>query len=214
MKKIFISLFVVSLALAAPVAFGQSKGTLKGKVEDEKGKPIAGADVRIMSTRDRSIKETKTDASGNYSFEVDPGSYTVNFDAEGYTGGPHREMQQVESGKETKVSTIQLPKAKRTSLVRGAVFDSDGRSLGGVRVKLVRIRTEDDDKDSKKKFTSLSRDYVTNNRGEFAFRLPPIRARYRVTATLDGYKPETKEIDVDENEAVPLAFSLEVAKSK
>lgn len=212
MKKIFVSLFIVFLTLAAFSAFGQSKGILKGKVEDEKGKPIAGAEVRIMSTRDRSIKEAKTDASGNYSFEVEPGTYTVNFDAEGYTGGPHREMQQVEGGKETKVTTIQLPKAKRTSLVRGAVFDSEGRSLGGARVKLVRVRIEEDDKDSKKKFTSLSRDYVTNSRGEFAFRLPPIKARYRVTATLDGYKSETKQIDVDESESVPLAFSLEVAK--
>lgn len=214
MKKIFVSLFVVLITFAAPLAFGQGKGTLKGKVEDEKGKPIAGAEVRIMSTRDRSLKETKTDASGNYSFEVEAGTYTVNFDADGYTGGPHREMQQVEEGKETKVSTIQLPKAKRTSLVRGAVFDAEGRSLGGARVKLVRIRTEEDEKESKKKFTSLSRDYVTNSRGEFAFRLPPIQARYRVTATLDGYKPQTKEVNVSENEAVPLAFSLEVLKKQ
>jgi len=210
-KKIFVTMFVTLLTCAVSFAGTQGNGTLKGKVEDEKGKPIAGADVRVMNTRDRSLKETKTDASGNYSFELEPGTYTVNFDAENYTGGPHRQIQQVEEGKETKVSTIQLPKAKRTSLVRGAVFDSEGRSLAGARVKLVRIPIEDES-DSKKKFTALSRDYVTNNRGEFAFRLPPIRARYRVTATLDGYKPETKEVNVSENEAVPLAFSLEPSK--
>lgn len=211
MLKILTILSVILLTNVS-LAVEQGKGTLKGKVEDEKGKPIAGADVRVMNTRDRSLLETKTNASGNYSIELEAGTYTINFDAEGYTGGPHRHIHQVEEGKETRVSAIALPKAKRTSLVRGAVFDSEGRSLAGARIKLVRIRTEEDEKDSKKKFTALSRDYISNSRGEFAFRLPPIRARYKVTASLDGYKPEMKEIDVGESEAVPLAFSLEPVK--
>lgn len=210
-KKILSSLFVVLLTFIVVAAEGQSKGTLKGKAVDEKGKPVAGADVRAINTGDQSIAETKTDSSGRYSFELVSGTYKLVFDAEGYTGGPHRELKQVEEGKETDVGATKLLKEKKkASLVRGAVFDSLGRSLAGARVKLVRIPVEDEEQD--KKFTSLSRDYVTNSRGEFAFRLPSIRARYRVTATLDGYKPETKEIDVSESEAVPLAFSLEPVK--
>jgi hypothetical protein len=186
-------------------------GTLKGKIENEKGKPIADADVRVMSSRSRAVKEARTDNSGSYSFELEPDDYTVSFDAEGFQGGTLRDMQQVEEGKETKVKTIQLQKARRTSLVRGAVFDSDGRSLAGVRLKLVRIPTPDEAKESKK-LQSLSLSYVTNNRGEFAFRLPSARARYQITAALSGYRQATKSVDVSEDESVPLSFSLEPLK--
>lgn len=211
MKRVLLITVAVMCSVMAASASQQKTGTLKGKIESEKNKPIAGADVRVMSIRNRTVKEAKTDQAGGYSFELEPDDYTVSFDAEGFQGGTLRDMQQVEEGKETKVKTIQLQKARRTSLLRGAVFDTDGRSLAGVRLKLIRVSTVDEAKE-KKKVGSLSMSYVTNNRGEFAFRLPSARARYQVTAALSGYKPETKTIDVNEDEAVPLAFSLESLK--
>lgn len=198
-------------ALAVP-AFGQGSGTLKGKIETEKGKPIEGAEVRVLRSRDRSVKEAKTDANGSFSFELLPDDYTVSFDAEGYQGGTLVQMQQVEEGKETVVKTIRLSKVShRTSLIRGAVFDSVGASLPGVSLKLVRVATADEEKD-RKKVDSLSLSYTTNSHGEFAFRVPSVRARYRVTASLNGYKLETKFVDINENESVPLSFSLEPVK--
>lgn len=211
MKRVLLITFVVMCSVMAASASRQKTGTLKGKIENEKGKPIADADVRAISSRTRNVKETKTDQAGSYSFELEPDDYTVSFDAEGFQGGTLRDMQQVEEGKETRVKTIQLQKARRTSLLRGAVFDSDGRSLAGVRLKLVRVLTADEVKE-KKKADSISMSYITNNRGEFAFRLPSARARYQVTASLSGYKPETKTVDVNEDEAVPLSFSLEPLK--
>jgi hypothetical protein len=211
MKRVLIITLVVLCSTATAFAVQQKTGTLKGKIENEKGKPIAEADVRAMSSRTRSVKEAKTDQSGSYALELEPDDYTVSFDAEGYTGGTLRDMQQVEEGKTTEVKTMRLVKAKRTSLIRGAVFDTRGLSLAGARVKLVRVPTEDEEKD-KKRIDSLTRDYTTNNHGEFAFRLPATRARYRLTASLDGFKSDTKIVDVSENEAVPLAFSLEPVK--
>ncbi|MEW6211482.1 MAG: carboxypeptidase-like regulatory domain-containing protein [Acidobacteriota bacterium] len=213
MKIRFIASITLVLYFFTAAIAQQKTGTLKGRVEDAKGKPLAGADVRVMASRDRSIKETKTDANGNYSFDLEPDHYTVSIDSEGYQGGTLVQMWQVEEGAETKVKTVQLQKGKKTSLIRGAVFDAGGLSLGGVRIKLVRIPTEEEQKD-KKKIEALSRDYITNSRGEFAFRLPSVRARYQVTASLVGYKPETKTVDVGESEAVPLAFSLEPEKKK
>jgi hypothetical protein len=35
-----------------------------------------------------------------------------------------------------------------------------------------------------------------------------------LTATLNGYKPDTKVVDVSEGEAVPLAFALEPLKKR
>jgi Carboxypeptidase regulatory-like domain len=211
MKRVFLIIVAVMCSMMAASASEQQTGTLKGKIEGEKGKPIVDADVRVTSSRSRNVKETKTDQSGSYSFELEPDSYIVSFDAEGFQGGTLRDMQQVEEGKETKIKTIQLQKARRTSLLRGAVFNSEGHSLAGVRLKLLRVPSTDEIKE-KKKVDSLSMSYTTNNRGEFAFRLPSVRARYQITAALSGYKPETKTIDVNEDEAVPLSFSLEPLK--
>src|SRR5262249_44976738 len=204
----FLTVFTTILSIAVTgAALQQKTGTLKGKIEDEKGKPIAGVEVRIMSSRDRSISETKTDASGVYSFEVAADEYTVSFQADGYQEGTLQEMQQVEEGKETRVKTIRLPKATHTSLIRGSVFDFQGRSISGARIKLVRIATEDEQKEGKH-FKGLSRDYISNAHGEFAFRLPSARARYRKTSAAPGYRPDTKDIDVNESEAVPVAMTL------
>jgi hypothetical protein len=210
-RKFFITTFIVWCLLSTGLAATQKTGTLKGKIEDLKGKPIASAEVRVMRHRDRSVKETATDKSGNYSFELEPDDYTLSFDAEGFQGGTLVQMQQVEEGKETTVKTIRLEKAKRTSLVRGAVFDASGLSLAGARVKLQRVPTPEEAKEGKK-IESLTRDYITNTRGEFSFRLPARRARYQLTAILSGYKSETKVVDVNESEAVPVAFSLEPLK--
>jgi hypothetical protein len=197
---------LLTVALALPAV--QATGTLKGKLEDHKGKPLSGAFVRVMKSRDRSVSETQTDASGYYSFQLEPDHYILSIDAEGFQGVTLVAMQQVEEGKVTEVKTVRVEKEKRTSLVRGAVFDPQGFGIPGATVKLERIPTEEEEKD-KKKIQSLRRDYITNNRGEFAFRLPPERARYKVTAIRSGFKSETKVVDVSENEAVPLAFTLE-----
>jgi hypothetical protein len=205
------ALVLVCLSFVASAA-EQGTGTLKGKIENEKGKPIPGAEVRAMRSRDRSLKETKTDEAGSFFFELVPDDYTVSFDAEGYQPGTLVQMQQVEEGKETTVKTIRVMKAdQRTSRIRGAVFDSQGASLAGVHLKLERIATEEEEKD-KKRFKSFSSSYTSNSHGEFSFRVPAARARYQVTATLNGYKLEKKVVDVNESESVPLSFSLEPVK--
>lgn len=214
MKQVFTGALILLSLLTAAFAASQGAGMLKGKIENEKGKPIAGAEVRAMRSRDRSLKETKTDEAGSFSFELVPDDYTVSFDAEGYQGGTLVQMQQVEEGKETTVKTIRLSKAAhRTSLIRGAVFDSEGASLGGVQLKLARVPTEEEEKDHKR-VKSSSQSYTSNSHGEFAFRVPAERARYQITATLHGYKLETKRVDINESESVPLSFSLEPVKNK
>ena len=211
-NRIFVSGMILVCSLMVGYSAPQTTGTLKGKIENEKGKPIAGAEVRAMRSRDRSLKETKTDEAGSFSFELIPDDYTVSFDAEGYKGGTLVQMQQVEDGKETTVKTIRLLKADhKVSRIRGAVFDSQGASLSGVHLKLERVPTEDEVKE-RKPLKSLSLSYTSNSHGEFAFRVPASRARYKVTATLHGYKLESKIVDVNESASVPLSFSLEAVK--
>lgn len=210
-NRIVKSALVLICFQIAVLSAPQGTGTLKGRIENEKGKPIAGAEVRALRNRDRTLRETRTDEQGNYSFELAPDDYTVSFDAEGHQGGTLVQMQQVEEGKETIVKTIRLAKGQRTSLIRGAVFDSEGASLGGVHLKLERVPTDDEEKDQKR-VKKLSLSYTSNSRGEFAFRVPAARARYQVTATLNGYKLERKLVDINDSESVPLSFSLEPVK--
>ena len=214
--KTALSLFLILAAaavaaVAAPQDPQAKTGTLTGRIEDAKGKPLADIEVRAVNSRSRASKETVTDKDGTYRLELEPDHYTVSFDGEGIRGGTMTQMQQVEPGKETKVKTIRLSKEKRTSLVRGAVFGVDGYSLPAVKLKLERIPTEEE-ANEKKKVDSFKQDRISNSRGEFAFRVPAARARYRVTAMLSGYKPQTKVVDVNEDESVPLAFSLEAIK--
>lgn len=212
MLKQLLSLIALSCSVLVSIASSQNTGTLKGKIETDKGKPIVAAEVRALRSRERAVKETKTDAEGNYSLELEPDDYTVSFDAEGYQGGTLVQMQQVEAGKETTVKTIRLEKVKhRTSLIRGAVFNPGGASLAGVTLKLVRVPTAEQEKEHKHP-GSFSLSYTTNSHGEFAFRVPASRARYQITATLQGYQTSTKVVDVNEFESVPLAFSLEPVK--
>jgi hypothetical protein len=212
MNRLICAFGLVCFAVATGAAGQTGTGTLKGKIETEKGKPIAGADVRVLRSRDRSIKEAKTDKAGNYSFELEPDDYTISFDAEGFQGGNLVQMQQVEEGKETVVKTIRLEKAShRTSLIRGAVFDSRGASLPGVHLRLVRVPTGEEEQEHKH-ISSLTMTYTTNSHGEFSFRVPISRAKYQVTATLQEYQSQTKTVDVNGSEAIPLAFSLERVK--
>jgi hypothetical protein len=212
-KRILVAIALLTIPLC-PALGGQTRtGTLKGRIENAKGKPIAGAEVRVLRTRDRSVRETRTDQNGNYSFELEPDDYTVSFDAEGYRGGNLIQMQQVEAGEETVVKTIKLEKGKRSSLIRGAVFDERGTSLAGVRVKLTRVPSDEESRGGKK-VKSVHLEYISNSRGEFAFRLPPERGRYELTALLNGYKADTKVVDVSEDEAAAVAFSLEPVKKK
>ena len=211
-----IKVVVLSASLAGSLfaaALPQATGTLKGKIEDGKGKPIAGAEVRARSVRTGSIKETTTSDKGEYVLQLEPDHYSVAFDAEGYQGGTMTSMQQVEEGRETQVKTITLSRSKRSSLIRGGVFDVNGAAVAGARVKLVRIPTEDDEKQHKRT-PSFSMERISNTRGEIAFRLPPEAARYRLTATFDGYKPDIKIVDVNESEGVPVALSLEPLKKR
>src|SRR5205085_6103769 len=141
MKRVALITFVVMGLIPGAFAIQQKTGTLKGKVEGEKGKPLADVEVRVMSSRTREIKEAKTDATGHYQLELGADSYTVSFDLEGYGGGTMRDMQQVEEDKVTEVKTIQLTKSKPTSKISGAVFNLEGHGLAGVRLKLARVAT-------------------------------------------------------------------------
>ncbi len=69
MKNLLTLLMIGLMALTAQA----QKGTISGKVTDQQGNPLIGANVLVKNT----TIGTSTDVNGAYSLAVDAGSYTV-----------------------------------------------------------------------------------------------------------------------------------------
>ena len=86
------------------------------------------------------------------------------------------------------------------AFLKGSVFSAEGRSVEGARVELARVLADG----SAQKIDGR----VTNDLGEFSFRLTPVAARYRVTARYGGLLPVSKEIDIEGAAIFRIALSL------
>src|ERR1019366_200200 len=86
MRKYFILplLLVVALGLLAPLAFGQTTGSVKGTCKDTEGKPIVQAEVEWVGTETGRKYPLKTNNKGEYfSLGVNPGTYNVKLSKDG-----------------------------------------------------------------------------------------------------------------------------------
>jgi len=90
------------------------------------------------------------------------------------------------------------------ALIAGTVYRPPGFALSGVAV-VVAPETESNNDKLKKAET------VTNTRGEFAVRVPPVPAKWRVDVKMNGYRPEQKSVSVEGEQRVDLSFILEAA---
>ena len=88
------------------------------------------------------------------------------------------------------------------SVVAGTVFKESGLSLPGASVTL----SQETFVGAKGKAKSLSA--VSDSRGEFAFRVPPVTAKYAVSAMMKGYSAETKIVAVSAEERIDVTFTL------
>ena len=74
MKKILL-LFV--LLASSQFTFAQGKHTVTGRVVDDSGRPVLGAEVKLKDGQ----MSTFTDDNGNYSIEVPDGANVLTFEA-------------------------------------------------------------------------------------------------------------------------------------
>ena len=96
--------------------------------------------------------------------------------------------QAAEKGKAKKVESY--------SVVAGTVFRPPGFVLPGAEVTL-------------KPEKGKGQQHMTaNSRGEFAFRVPPVFARYTVSVKASGFEPEEKSAEVGIEQRIDLAFEL------
>ena len=179
-------------------------GGISGRVRVDAGATASGISVELRQGDGR-VAETTTNAKGEFEFQgLAPGSYGLTLRKVGLQVG-RMDGVEVRAGKTVSLRDrlfLRLDQGT-LALVRGSVFDAAGRSFAGARVELARVEADG----SLRKLDSR----VANVAGAFAFRVPPARARYRLTAKADGMETATQDVDVDGAAIYRAALTLKPA---
>lgn len=205
-----LAALLAASALSAAAQKKQKKpepttGAVGGRVRVEAGMGAGGVQV-VLRRGDAEVAQTSTNSKGEFSFrDVEPGSYGLTLRKSGLQVG-RMEGVEVRAGKTVSLKEgLYLPVDEGSiAFIRGSVFSASGRSFNGARVELARVEADG----SLKKLDSR----VSNSTGSFAFRLPPERARYRLTAKADGMGPASQDVDVEGAAIYRAALSLEPAR--
>ncbi|MBK9705784.1 MAG: carboxypeptidase regulatory-like domain-containing protein [Acidobacteria bacterium] len=202
--KYVISGVIVLCAIFTGSAFGQS-GSIKGKVREQNGRSLEDVLVRATNTRNKESKfEIKSDSKGEFTFaELPAGEYSLSFEKQGFKTFTTRKLE-VASGDTIKLSRVieMAREGESYSVIRGAVFHGAGFTLRNAIVTIERI-------DGIKK---LKQDTVSQDGGEFAFRLKAEKAKYRITAMAKGFQPASVEIEIESDEVRNIAITLQQEK--
>ena len=201
--KSFI-LFASILSFSSVFAFAQETGGLKGKVRATNGDGISGATVTARQNG-KDIKSVTSDGKGNFELvNIKTGVYNITFDKSGYSSGVLYNVE-VKKNKYSDLGDRLILTVDQGTLVivKGSVFDQNGRSVGGAKVAIEKILSDG----STKKIGSGNASYS----GEFTFRFPEGASKYRVIASAKGVE-ESKEISVDNAAIYRLAITLKLDK--
>jgi hypothetical protein len=87
------------------------------------------------------------------------------------------------------------------SVIAGTVFRPPGLSLPGAEVE---ITPDAEGKPKKMKA-------VSDARGEFAVRVPPVPMKYKVDVKCNGYQPQQKTVEIEGEQHKDLTFQMEPA---
>lgn len=191
---------IIALLVSVSFAQDQSTGGLKGKVRVEKGS--AGGVSVVVRQGDREVTRVTTNNGGDFTVAgLKPGVYGLTFRKAGLSVAMI-ETVSVIAGKPRSLSDRLYLTIDEGSLafIKGSVFSDSGRSFPGVRVELARVLEDG----SLKKIDGR----VTNDLGQFSFRLTPDQGKYRLTAKMDHMVAATKDVEVDGAVVYRVALSL------
>jgi Carboxypeptidase regulatory-like domain len=106
--------------------------------------------------------------------------------------------------------SAQKDKSKQASapfaLIAGTVYRPPGFALPSAKVVIAPETPEVNGVKLKKS------EVVTNGRGEFAVRVPPVPAKWRVDVKSNGYRPEQRSVTVEGEQRFDLSIVLEPAR--
>jgi hypothetical protein len=203
-KAIFAVLMLI-LSAAVGSAQDRTKGSIKGKVREERGAVVAGATVTAQQG-EHEVAHAQTNHKGEFLIAgLAPGRYVLTFSKPGLSTGTVPNVE-VRAGKTHSLPDRLILRVDEGSIafLRGSVFTPEGRSVRGARVELLRLETDGTTRKIDGRLTSES--------GEFVFRLTPDAAKYRVMVKADGAEPATKDVEIDGAAVYRVSVSLQPAQ--
>ncbi len=199
-KIVCALLLALSLASVCP---GQTTkpGGVKGKVRVDSSTTPEGVNVSVRQG-EREVAHAETDRNGRFELaNIAPGRYALVFRKLGLRTAEIKDYE-ISAGRVRSLGDrVVMPIDEGAlALLKGSVFNAAGHSLGGAQVELARIMPDG----AAQKIDGR----VTNDIGEFAFRLLPTAARYRLTAKFGNLAPAVKEIDIEGPSVYRVGLSL------
>lgn len=205
MKSLILLFAFFCIASGTGLAQDKSTGSAKGTVKSVEGKGVSGVAVEVKQNG-KTVANGRTDNKGNFSIVgLKPNVYVFVFTKTGLSEGVSKPLE-IKAGTVTTLKRLILTVDQGSlAIIRGSVFDHDGRIARNVKVEILRV-TGDGTKRIGERFTDIN--------GEFGFRLPPEPARYRFVVKPEDGAPTNKDLDVDGAEVYRFAVSLKPAKSE
>src|SRR5215470_8083407 len=120
-------LFAVALGGTTSQGF-----VLHGHVVDTTGAPMSGAEVTAVASQDRPPERTRTDAAGDFSLHLGPGTYRVTVGAPGFVDSVESVTASAD-GDESRQFVLRLPAFAVTVTVRAPRGYDTGAITSGTR---------------------------------------------------------------------------------
>ena len=202
-----LALMLTSVCLAQkhakPTTTTATTGGIKGKVRVDSGAAAEG--VRVSLRRgDDEVAHTETERGGAFEIAgITPGVYTLQFRKSGLKTAELTPYE-IKAGKMGGLSDRVFMPVDEGSIafVKGSVFSVAGRSIEGARVELSIVGADG----SLKKIDGR----LSNESGQFSFRLKPDAGHYRVTAKGEGGQA-TQDVQIEGAMVYRVALSLKPA---
>ena len=205
-------LLILFVAVSVGIALAQETGSVKGKVRTTKGDGIAGVSITARQNGE-DVKSTTSDNKGNFQLEgLKPGVYNLFFSKNGYGSGLMYNVGVQKKKTNDLGDRLILTIDQGTQvIIKGTVFDQDGRSVAGAKVEIEKVSSDG----STQKIGTSSTSYggEPNARGEFTFKFSEGATKYRVTASVKGASA-SKEIEVSSAAIYRLAITLDIGNEK
>lgn len=180
----------------------RTTGGLKGKVRLE-NRQAAGDVSVVVRQNGRDIAQVKTNSKGEFVVNgLAPGIYGLTFRKTGLSVGTLEDVT-VKAGKTRELPDRLTLTENEASIARlaGSIFNEGGRSVPAVRIELARIQADG----VAKKIDGR----ISNESGQFVFRLSPERGTYRVTIKAEGAEPQSKDVEIDGALVYRIAFTIQ-----
>ncbi|MGI9035660.1 MAG: carboxypeptidase regulatory-like domain-containing protein [Pyrinomonadaceae bacterium] len=215
MKYLSKSVLLIFIFSAVTIFAQQETGGAKGKVRQMNGKAIP--DTTVTARLDgKDVKSVKSDSKGSFEIAgLAPGVYNFVFEKAGFGTGIKYNVEIVRKKTRDLGDNLRLSVDAGTQvIIRGVVFDADGRSLQGANVEIEKKQTDGSFRKISQTVSSYGSDDDPNalTPGEFGFRFPAGGAAvFRVTAS---YKGVSSSQEVDATNAAIYRLSLILKREK